>query len=107
MNKTINSPYPEIEYTDTHFYIVFKQSKEYITITKKERSGQKRWSELTERQKEIMYLISQNRDISRKQLSEILNINQSAIQKQITKLKQKDFLKRVGPPKGGHWEIVE
>ncbi len=70
------------------------------------KGGQKGWSELTERQEEILNLIEQNNKISRKQLSEILNINPSAIQKHINKLKQKGLLKRIGPAKGGYWEIV-
>jgi len=70
------------------------------------KGGQKGWSELTERQEEILNLIEQNNKISRKQLSEILNINPSAIQKHINKLKQKGFLKRIGPAKGGYWEII-
>jgi ATP-dependent DNA helicase RecG len=40
-------------------------------------------------------------------LSEKLNINPSAVQKHINKLKQKGLLKRVGPTKGGYWKIVE
>ncbi|MBU1873587.1 winged helix-turn-helix transcriptional regulator, partial [bacterium] len=52
-------------------------------------------------------LIEQNNKISRKQLSDILNINPSAIQKHINKLKQKGLLKRVGSAKGGYWEIIE
>ena len=68
---------------------------------------EKRWVELTERQEEILDLIEQNNKISRKQLSEILSINPSAIQKHISKLKQKGLIKRIGPDKGGYWEIVE
>ena len=70
------------------------------------KGGQKRWSELTERQEEILNLIEQNNKISRKQLSDILNINPSAIQKHINKLKQKGLLKRIGPDKGGYWEVI-
>lgn len=28
--KAENSPYPKVEYTDTHFYIIFRQSDEYL-----------------------------------------------------------------------------
>ena len=30
--KAENAPYPKIKYTDTHFYIVFRQSKEYLKM---------------------------------------------------------------------------
>jgi predicted HTH transcriptional regulator len=71
------------------------------------KGSQKRWSELTQRQAEILQLIKENQKITRKMLSEKLNINPSAVQKHINKLKQKGLLKRVGPTKGGYWKIVE
>ena len=39
-------------------------------------------------------------------MSNALGINRSAIQKQIAKLKAAGRLRRVGPDKGGHWEVV-
>lgn len=42
---------------------------------------------LSEREKEIINLIIKNPKISRAQLSKIIGINQSAIQKQIDKIK--------------------
>ena len=34
--KKENTPYPEIKYTDTHFYVVFKQSREYLKMAEEE-----------------------------------------------------------------------
>jgi ATP-dependent DNA helicase RecG len=45
--------------------------------------------------------------ITRRELSEALKINQSAIQKHIDKLKKEGIIRRVGPAKGGRWEVVE
>ncbi len=45
--------------------------------------------------------------ISRSKLSKLLGINPSAIQKHIEKLKAKHIIKRIGPDKGGHWEVIE
>ena len=66
-----------------------------------------RWSELNINQRKILGFMVDNPTISRRKLSEKLNINQSAIQKHIEKLKKKGFLRRVGPAKGGYWEIIE
>ena len=66
-----------------------------------------RWSELSENQRRIITLISENPRISRRELAERLNMNQSAIQKHIEKLKKNGLLRCVGPAKGGHWEIIE
>jgi len=51
--------------------------------------------------------IINNPNISRKELSNSIGINQSAIQKHLDTLKKKGLLKRIGPDKGGHWEVSE
>ncbi len=60
---------------------------------------------LVESQKEILKLISGNPRISKQELSEKIGISTTAIDKNISKLKQKGLLKRVGPAKGGYWEV--
>ena len=62
---------------------------------------------LAESQKQILQLVKDNPYISKKELSEIIGISTTAIDKNIVKLKKEGLLKRVGPAKGGHWEIVE
>ena len=65
--------------------------------------GQKRWSETTQK---VYKLIKDNPSISRKELSETLSINQSAIQKHIEKLKKEGAIIRKNGAKGGHWEVL-
>ena len=62
---------------------------------------------LAESQKTILKLIKENPYISKKELSETIGISTTAIDKNITRLKKEGLLKRIGPDKGGHWEIVE
>jgi len=62
---------------------------------------------LGENEIRILESISSNPHITIKQLSEELQISTTAVKNNIKKLKEKDLLKRVGPPKGGHWEIIE
>ncbi|GAB3426009.1 Fic family protein [Niabella aquatica] len=64
------------------------------------KGGQKRWSEVLE-------LIKGNPKITRNELSEILGINSSAIQKHIQKLKTEGKIERIGSDKGGHWKIIK
>jgi ATP-dependent DNA helicase RecG len=45
--------------------------------------------------------------ITTERLGRSLGISKRAVLKQIHKLKVKDRLRRIGPAKGGHWEIVE
>ncbi len=60
---------------------------------------------LTDRQRDILDLIKMDNKISRKRISELLDINQSAIIKHIDTLKQKGLLRRVGGTRG-YWEVL-
>lgn len=54
---------------------------------------------------EILELIKQNKQITIEELSNILNITDRAVKKNISKLKQQGKLKRIEPDKGGYWEV--
>lgn len=68
----------------------------------KKTGGQKKWSETTQK---ILELIKQNPQISRKELCESLEINPSAVQKHIEKLKVQNIIERSGGAKGGKWIV--
>ena len=61
---------------------------------------------LTVKQTSLLDLLKQNPEISRRDVSEKLGINESAVQKRIDALRKKGVLRRVGPDKGGHWEML-
>ena len=58
------------------------------------------------REKNIIQLISRNSRITQKQLSKEIGITPQNIRIYISKLKQKGILRRIGPDKGGHWEVI-
>ena len=62
---------------------------------------------ITDNQKMILEMIGINPFVSKKEMSETVGIRSSSIDKNITTLKEKGHLKRVGPAKGGHWEIIK
>lgn len=64
-------------------------------------------SKLAESQLKILLLIEDTSSITKRELSGILRISTTAIDKNISKLKELHLIKRVGPDKGGHWEIVK
>ena len=59
-----------------------------------------------QRTEEVFELIKANPSITREQLSEILHIVPSAVQKHINKLKI-DRIRRIKGKQKGHWEIIE
>ena len=55
---------------------------------------------------DLLHLIKNNPSISKKEMSETIGIRPSSVDKNIATLKDKRYLKRVGPAKGGHWELI-
>ena len=61
--------------------------------------------DLPERQAEVLELIRKNPSINRKNLAQVMKINESAVQKHTDALKKKGFIRRSGKTRGP-WEIV-
>ena len=53
----------------------------------------------------IIDIIEQNPFITIPKIAELLGISTRAIEKQLDKLKINGILERIGPDKGGHWEV--
>lgn len=96
---------PKIEANRDWFTIIFKRPKESY----EERFGQIKVGlveGLVESQRKILEIVKKNPHISKKEMSEIIGISITAIDKNISSLKKKGILKRVGPAKGGYWEVL-
>ena len=61
-------------------------------------------SELTLRQKQVLKLIAKDNRISRSGIAEVLNVNESAIQKHLNNLKDAGYIERQGGTRG-YWEV--
>lgn len=61
---------------------------------------------LAETQKKILQLIIEHPRISKKAMAEGIGISTTAIDKNLTTLKRRGLLRRIGPDKGGHWEVM-
>ena len=68
--------------------------------------GDKLGDKLGDNQLLILESIRNNPYISLSKLSKIVGISQTAIENHISKLKESGLLKRIGPAKGGHWQVV-
>ena len=54
----------------------------------------------------ILNLIKGNPSITRKELATHLHLTMNGIDWNLSKLKKEDRLKRIGPDKGGYWEVM-
>ena len=55
----------------------------------------------------ILWLIKDNPEISAKEMAYIVNRSSRTIERAIAKLKKEGRIKRIGPDKGGHWEVMK
>ncbi len=69
--------------------------KTIVPLTSSEKSSEK-----------IIRLITNNHKITIAELSQKVGISSRAIEKQLSNLKQKKRIQRVGADKGGHWKIL-
>lgn len=72
-----------------------------------DRLGDRLGDTLGENQLLIMESLKNNPFLSLSQLSEIVGISQTAIENNISKLKNLGLLKRIGSAKGGHWQVLD
>ena len=98
-------PKPEFRFNGSFFAILYDKTYFGEKVTK--RVTEKVTKRVTENQKKILNNISKDSLITVKKLSQIVGISERKIKENIAKLKQKGLLKRIGPAKGGHWEIIK
>lgn len=55
----------------------------------------------------VLQAIGQNKFVKTVMIAKELQLAQSTVEKIIAKLKKAKVLKRIGPDKGGHWEVVK
>ncbi len=56
---------------------------------------------------QILKLIRANNEVTVKELQEATGLTRRGVQWQIQKLKDQKIINRIGPDKGGHWEIIK
>ena len=99
-------PEPEFMMTDAFVTIIYR--KKYLAFEKVGGAigGAIGGAMLTERQQEVLSLISKNNNISYRDIAKFMNINQSAILKHIETLKRIGIIERIGGTRG-YWKIKE
>lgn len=99
--KEAGLPPPKFEFTN-FFTVTFKrQTKDTVGEKVTDRVTIK----VTENQRRILELISINKFITGRELSSEVGISERKIKENISKLKQKGLLKRIGSTKAGYWEV--
>jgi len=93
-NKTIPSIIPDVEEVFNGFKVTIFKAKSNVT------------ENVTEtRQLKILQLIKENDKISTTEIAKLIGVVRRTIARDIDTLKEKGVIKRIGPDKGGYWEV--
>ena len=55
----------------------------------------------------ILEIICENREITIRELATAIDVTERSIERNIQKLQRDNLLRRIGPAKGGYWEVIE
>ena len=92
-------PRPKFEFGKFFTIIFERQRKEPIS------SKEKGVETLSENELKILDMIKENHKITKKEMSK--RLTKKIVEWNIESLKVKSKIKRIGPDKGGYWEIVK
>ena len=111
-----------IQYSnDSIFYSVIFRKKRLVETTQKRlvenNENTKEFSyldrykvsrkRLVENQFKILELMLKDPKVSKHKMAEVIGISTTAIDKNISTMKRKGFIERVGPDRGGYWKVVK
>ena len=103
---------PEFRSTAKNFFVIMPNLNYGTNLVGGKKTTQKTTQESTQKTtqkstQKIIVAIANNPNVTRQELSDIIGITQDGIKKALDGLKRKGLIRRVGPDKGGHWEIVK
>ena len=100
--KKANAPEPRFEFGG--FYtILFPRPKPLALLD--ETSSEKLGEKLGENEMKVIQYLYKNRKASIVSIAQSIGLSTTGVEKIISRLKDKNVLKRIGPAKGGYWEI--
>ncbi len=92
---------PRFDVNDNWFTIIYDRPVD-MWSEGSQKSSQKVFTLLEEK---ILTEIKKDPRVSRKRIAEALEINEYTVKEYIDKLVQKEAIERIGPAKGGYWEV--
>lgn len=99
-------PAPEIDYTPGDFWFKFPFRSDYVAATTTEPSSLKTpVKRPVKTPVKILQLLKEKPDLSLAELAVLIGKSVSAIERASAKLVKAGELRRIGPDKGGHWEV--
>jgi ATP-dependent DNA helicase RecG len=104
--RLILSKEPDTKFSEvgTKFITTFKR-KSFIEDKQELEKGKEKTTQKTTQK--IIEAIVNKSDITQKELAAVIGITEDGVKYHVTRLREKGVLKRIGPDKGGYWEVVK
>jgi len=83
-----------------------EQTKKPVIEHVAEKPTEKPTEKLSKNQHKIIDLIEQNPKVTGEKISKLIGIRADTVRDNISVLKTKGLLERIGPDKGGYWKII-
>ena len=100
-------PIPKIESAFGGVRVTFQRNNVNNSQTTKKTTENGVEKSVEKSVEKILKLIARNPQITVKELTTLVDLSRRGVEKNIKKLQEQGLLRRVGPDKGGHWEINE
>lgn len=102
-------PEPSIEEYAGGMKIVFfpGQAKEAIAVSEGKTRGKTKEKTREKTREKILRFLGENPRITQAELVQRTGLSRGGVEWHLKNLKAKGILRRVGPAKGGHWEVLK
>lgn len=87
-------------------YRLFGDSELLLTIYASSASSLKVTEKSLALEDRILAAIAEEPNLSQRELSEMLGVNRAYLARVMSAMQKKGLIRRIGPDKGGHWEVV-
>ena len=99
--------WPAIDFSDDREGSLFtatvhrQEVKSSVELDSSSEKGSEKSSE------KVLALLKADPELTAREIADKLGITPRAVEKQISKLREEGRIRRIGPDKGGHWEVAE
>ena len=97
--KRALAAWPEIEFANDRDGCLFTVTIQRKSMVVSEKSSEKS-------SEKILNMLHEDPELATRDVSTLLGISTRAVEKQLQKLKEQGRLRRLGPDKGGRWEVT-
>ena len=94
-------------FTDNFIRITFPASVQIDHVSATENATENATEKTNKTQQGILHLIKENKYLTYDEITKQLSLERTTVWGNIKKLQEKGLLRRVGPDKGGYWEVID